>query len=196
MCVPMVMPEGDRSSSWLVAGKEFSRPPAPRLFKKKVPDDEPVTAAQRGPLPLRGAVQQRLPDVQQHRGGVAVLPSDRDAAPARRVSARSGFRRAVVTGGEPTIHPGFWTVVERLAADGFTWDINTHGRSFAKDGFARRAAEQGLKRAIVSLHSHRPATSAAIFGTREDAHHETVAGIDRLVDARASTSRSTACSPG
>ena len=94
-----------------------------------------------------------------------------------------GFRRAVVTGGEPTIHPGFWTVVERLAATGFTWDINTHGRSFAKEGFARRAAGQGLKRAIVSLHSHVPATSATIFGTRENAHHETVAGIDRLVDA-------------
>src|SRR5262249_54150900 len=97
---------------------------------------------------------------------------------------RHGFRRAVVTGGEPTIHPGFWTVVERLAADGFTWDVNTHGRSFAKDGFAHRAAAHGLERAIVSLHSHVPATSATIFGTREDAHNETVAGIERLVDAQ------------
>jgi MoaA/NifB/PqqE/SkfB family radical SAM enzyme len=96
---------------------------------------------------------------------------------------QSGFRRAVVTGGEPTIHPGFWTVVERLEADGFTWDINTHGRTFAKEGFTRRAAEHGLRRAIVSLHSLRPATSAAIFGARENAHHETVAGIERLLEA-------------
>ncbi len=76
----------------------------------------------------------------------------------------AGFRHVVVTGGEATIHPGFWTVVEQLARLGIDWDIYTHGRSFAKPDFARRAVDCGLGRAIVSLHSHHPATSAAIFG--------------------------------
>jgi MoaA/NifB/PqqE/SkfB family radical SAM enzyme len=94
-----------------------------------------------------------------------------------------GFRRAVVTGGEATIHPGFWTVVDQLAAYAMAWDINTHGRTFSEPHFARRAVERGLERAIVSLHSFDPPTSAAIFGVREADHHATVAGIDRLLEA-------------
>ena len=38
-----------------------------------------------------------------------------------------GFRRVVLTGGEPTIHPGFWDVVAALGAHGMTWDVNTMG---------------------------------------------------------------------
>src|SRR5437660_8303296 len=164
-------------------GKDFSKAPAPRLFKKKVPDDEPVTP--QSAVLFRFGEQCNNDCPMCSNTGDASLFFHPTETLLRRPAFlhRSGFRRAVVTGGEPTIHPGFWTVVERLEADGFTWDVNTHGRSFAKDGFARRAAEHGLKRAIVSLHSHRPATSAALFGTREDAHHETVAGIDRLLDA-------------
>jgi MoaA/NifB/PqqE/SkfB family radical SAM enzyme len=63
------------------------------------------------------------------------------------------------------------------------WDTNTHGRSFAAPGFARRAVDTGLKRAIVSLHSHHAPTSAAIFGASEVAHEETVTGIERLLEA-------------
>ncbi len=165
------------------AGKDFSRPLAPRLFKKRVPDDEPVTPESAALFRFGEQCNNDCPMCSNT--GEASLFFHPTETLLRRADFlhRSGFKRAVVTGGEPTIHPGFWTVVERLFADGFTWDINTHGRSFAKEGFARRAAEHGLKRAIVSLHSHVPATSATIFGTREDAHHETVAGIDRLVDA-------------
>jgi SAM-dependent methyltransferase len=165
-------------------GKDFSPPPPrARLFKKKVPDDEPVTP--HSAVLFRFGEQCNNDCPMCSNTGEAALFFHPTETLLRRAAFihHSGFRRAVVTGGEPTIHPGFWTVVERLQADGFTWDINTHGRSFAKDGFARRAAERGLKRAIVSLHSLRPATSAAVFGTREDAHHETVAGIDRLLEA-------------
>jgi SAM-dependent methyltransferase len=164
-------------------GKEFSRPSAPRLFKKRVPDDEPVTPRSAALFRFGEQCNNDCP-MCSNTGEAALFFHPTEALLRRAELLRQyGFRRAVVTGGEPTIHPGFWTVVERLAADGFTWDVNTHGRSFAKDGFARRAAALGLQRAIVSLHSHVPATSAAIFGTREDAHHETVAGVDRLIEA-------------
>lgn len=164
------------------AGKDFSRPSAPRLFKKKVPDAEPITPESAALFRLGEQCNNDCP-MCSNTGEAALFfhPTDKLLARADFLH-RHGFRRAVVTGGEPTIHPGFWTVVERLEAHGFTWDINTHGRTFAKDGFARRAADHGLQRAIVSLHSHVPATSAAIFGTRENAHHETVAGIDHLVE--------------
>ena len=52
--------------------------------------------------------------------------------------ARQGFRRVVLTGGEPTIHPAFWEVVEALRTRSMRWDINTHGRSFAAAGVAQR----------------------------------------------------------
>jgi len=165
------------------AGKDYSRPPPPRLFKKKVPDDEPLTPESAALFRFGEQCNNDCPMCSNT--GEASLFFHPTETLLRRAEFlhRYGFRRAVVTGGEPTIHPGFWTVVERLFGDGFTWDINTHGRSFSRDGFASRAVGLGLARAIVSLHSHVPATSAAVFGTRENAHHETVAGIDRLVEA-------------
>lgn len=164
------------------AGKDFSRP-GTRLFKKKVPDDEPITPESAALFRFGEQCNNDCP-MCSNTGDAALFFHPTEILLRRaELLQRHGFRRAVVTGGEPTIHPGFWTVVEHLFGAGFTWDVNTHGRSFAKDGFARRAADTGLKRAIVSLHSHVPATSAAIFGTREQAHHETVAGIDRLVEA-------------
>jgi MoaA/NifB/PqqE/SkfB family radical SAM enzyme len=166
-----------------VPGKDFSPPVRPRLFKKKVPDHEPVTPESAALFRFGEQCNNDCP-MCSNTGEASLFFHPTETLLRRAAFLHGcGFRRAVVTGGEPTIHPGFWTVVERLVADGFTWDINTHGRSFAKEGFARRAAQHGLKRAIVSLHSHRPATSAALFGAREDAHHETVAGIDRLLDA-------------
>jgi len=92
-----------------------------------------------------------------------------------------GFRRVVLTGGEPTIHPGFWDVVAALNAHGMTWDVNTHGRSFHDLEFAARARSEGLERAIVSLHSHEVEASCVIFGCKEAAHWETIAGIENLL---------------
>ena len=120
-------------------GKDFSKAPAPRLFKKKVPDDEPVTP--QSAVLFRFGEQCNNDCPMCSNTGDASLFFHPTETLLRRAAFlhRSGFRRAVVTGGEPTIHPGFWTVVERLEADGFTWDINTHGRSFAKDRTADRA---------------------------------------------------------
>jgi hypothetical protein len=153
------------------------------LFRKRIADDAPVTA--------RSAVLFRFGEQCNYRcpmcsntGERALFFRDTDEL-LRRADFlhRLGFRRAVITGGEATIHPGFWTVVERLFAYGMAWDTNTHGRTYARPGFAQRAVDTGLRRAIVSLHSHLPATSAAIFGMREEAHHGTVAGIEQLLAA-------------
>jgi hypothetical protein len=90
-----------------------------------------------------------------------------------------GIRRVVLTGGEPTLHPGFWPLVAHLNHLGVVWDLNTHGRAFAEPGFARRAVEQGLQRAILSFHSHRPEVGRVMFGVAK-AHEETVLGIKAL----------------
>jgi MoaA/NifB/PqqE/SkfB family radical SAM enzyme len=156
---------------------------SPRLFKKQVPEEAPVTPRSAALFRFGEQCNYRCP-MCSNTGEASLFfrPTDELLRRAAYLHGR-GFRRVVVTGGEATIHPGFWTVVERLAADGMVWDINTHGRTFSKPHFARRAVERGLQRAIVSLHSFDPATSAAIFGVSEEAHHGTVAGIERLLEA-------------
>lgn len=94
-----------------------------------------------------------------------------------------GIRRVVVTGGEPTIHPGFWEVVAELGNQGIAWDINSHGRSFADPAFTDRAVDAGLERAIISLHSHEASVNCAISGIEPRHHEDTVRGIHNLVDA-------------
>jgi pyruvate-formate lyase-activating enzyme len=156
---------------------------APLLFKKQRPEDAPVTAKSVALFRFGEQCNNHCP-MCSNTGEAALFFHSTEELLRRAAFLRScGFRRVVVTGGEATIHPGFWTVVERLAGYGMVWDINTHGRAFSQSGFAERAVETGLRRAIVSLHSFDPATSAAIFGADEVAHHETVAGIERLLDA-------------
>jgi len=92
-----------------------------------------------------------------------------------------GFARVVVTGGEPTVHPAFEAVVAELQRQRITWDINTHGRTFADPAYADRALELGLERAIVSFHSHVAAASSLISGFATRGHEQTVQGITNLV---------------
>ena len=163
--------------------KPFQTVPSQRLFKKKIPEQAPVTAESTALFRFGEQCNYRCP-MCSNTGDAALFFRATDELLRRAAFLQSlGFRRVVVTGGEATIHPGFWTVVEQVAAYGMTWDINTHGGSFAKPSFAQRAVDNGLQRAIVSLHSLHAPTSAAIFGTKEDAHDATVAGIDRLLEA-------------
>ncbi len=98
-----------------------------------------------------------------------------------RLHAR-GFRRVMLTGGEPTIHPDFFSVIDALRAREMTWDLNTHGRSFHRIDFAIRARTAGLRRAIVSLHGHDAATSGAMSGAPRGAFEQTLRGIGHLVE--------------
>ena len=92
-----------------------------------------------------------------------------------------GLRRVVVTGGEPTVHPGFVQVINKLAELRMAWDINTNGSRLAEPGFCATVAELGLLRAIVSLHGHEIQESMVISGITAKGHHQVVAGIDALL---------------
>ncbi|MBI3782621.1 MAG: radical SAM protein [Deltaproteobacteria bacterium] len=154
----------------------------PRLFKKRIPEEAPVTPKSAALFRFGEQCNYRCP-MCSNTGQPGLFFHKTEELLRRAAFLHSlGFQRAVVTGGEATIHPGFWTVVEQLKDYGMTWDANTHGGSFASPGFAQRAVATGLQRAIVSLHSFDAATSAAIFGTREESHRVTVAGVERLVE--------------
>jgi len=157
----------------------------PRLFKKVIAEEAPVSAESCALFRLGEQCNYRCP-MCSNTGDPALFFHSTEELLRRADFLRArGFRRVVVTGGEPTIHPGFWQIVEHLAAGGMAWDANTHGRSFAKPDFARRAVATGLERAIVSLHSLHPPTSAAIFGVGEAAHHDSVRGVELLLEAGA-----------
>lgn len=153
------------------------------LFKKQIPEDAPVTSRSTALFRFGEQCNYRCPMCSNTGEPSLFFHSTEELLRRAAFLHERGFRRAVVTGGEATIHPGFWTVVEQLASYGMSWDINTHGRTFAKSQFARRAVDSGLERAIVSLHSFDPAISAAIFGVREEDHHGSVAGVERLLEA-------------
>src|ERR1043166_2085860 len=123
-------------------GKEISRPPGPRLFKKRVPDDEPITPERavlfrlggrdfprpRGPRFFKKGAPDDEPITpesavlfrfgEQCNNDCPMCSNTGEASlffhPTETLLRRAaflhdrGFRRAVVTGGEPTIHPGFW----------------------------------------------------------------------------------------
>ncbi len=154
--------------------------PLQRWMRKRGPVAAPVTSSSLLLFRLGELCNNRCP-MCSNTGDPALWRIETEALLERadRVVAW-GFRRVIVTGGEPTIHPGFWDVVERFTASGLTWDINTQGRSFADRAFAERAMATGLDRAIVSLHSHLPAASAIVSGNSEAGHAQTVAGIDHL----------------
>jgi MoaA/NifB/PqqE/SkfB family radical SAM enzyme len=156
---------------------------APRLFRKKIAEDAPITAASAALFRFGEQCNYRCPMCSNTGEKSLFFRDTRELLRRANLLHGLGFRRVVVTGGEATIHPAFWTVVERLSTYGMAWDINTHGRSFAESGFAARAVGCGLQRAIVSLHSFDPPTSAAIFGVNVESHHGTVAGVERLLEA-------------
>lgn len=107
------------------------------------------------------------------------------AEAVRRVEhvAALGFRRAVLSGGEPSLHEGFSEVTARLAANGISWDIVTNGGCFSMADMVSTAVACGLTRAVVSLHSHDPDVDAVITGTRRERFRKRIQAIHLLDSA-------------
>ncbi len=157
--------------------------PAVRLLRKLKPAEVPVDARSIALFRLGEACNNDCPMCSNSGRPEAFFIEEADLLRRVEFLHGLGMPRVVLTGGEPTIHPAFWPVVAALGERGMAWDINSHGRSFAEPGYAQRAADEGLARAIISLHSHRPDAGAVISGIKGGAHAETVAGVEGLVGA-------------
>jgi MoaA/NifB/PqqE/SkfB family radical SAM enzyme len=69
-----------------------------------------------------------------------------------------GATRVILSGGDPTIHPGFIDIIRASAAMGYRWiQAITNGRRFAYPEFTARALEAGLSEVTVSVHGHEAA---------------------------------------
>ncbi len=159
-------------------------PAARALLRKLQPADEPVGERSLALFRLAEACNNACPMCSNSGRPEAFFIPTEELLRRVEVLAGLGFRRVVLTGGEPTIHPGFWDVVGALRARGLTWDVNTHGRTFADPAFMARALAEGLSRAIVSFHSHQLEPSMVISGMNERGHEETIGGVAQLARSK------------
>ncbi len=159
-----------------------NRGAGPAWMRRRVAASEPITARSIALFRLGEICNNACPMCSNSGRPAAFLTPTATLLDRANWLHAQGIRRVVLTGGEPTIHPGFWQVVDRLNELGLTWDINSHGRSFASSDFAWRAIAEGLQRAIISLHSHDAEIALQISGVRAGAHDQTVSGVRNLVE--------------
>ncbi|MBN2493397.1 MAG: radical SAM protein [Deltaproteobacteria bacterium] len=100
---------------------------------------------------------------------------------AMRAGGAQGQReRLILSGGEPTLHPGFVELVELGSALGYSWiQVVTNGRMFAYRRFASRVAQAGLNEATFSIHGHTAALHDRLVGVH-GAYEQALAGMDNL----------------
>lgn len=157
--------------------------PSERLMRKRRRDRAPVTGRSMALFRLGEICNNKCPMCSNSGRPEAFYISEPALLERVHRLAVWGFRRVVLTGGEPTLHPSFFTIATALQARSITFDINTHGRTFADSAFANRCVDLGLERAIVSLHSHEVEASRAMSGFSAQAHHDTIQGIHNLQEA-------------
>jgi pyruvate-formate lyase-activating enzyme len=94
---------------------------------------------------------------------------------------RRGAARAVLSGGEPTLHPRFLEIVRHAQRLGYSWiQVVTNGRMFAYERFLAEAVAGGLCEITFSLPAHRPALFDALVGV-PGAFGQTLAGLDHAL---------------
>jgi len=152
-----------------------------RLMRRRVPADLPITRNSLALFRLGEQCNNKCPMCSNSGRPEAFFQPIPELLRRADFLHNAGIRNVILTGGEPTIHPGFWLVIERLRQHGIQWDINTHGRTFSGAEFTDRCVQAGLGRAIVSLHSHIEADSCLISGMSARGHAEVLGGIDQLL---------------
>lgn len=88
-------------------------------------------------------------------GGVLTMAAIRKELALGR---KRGLRRVVLSGGEPTVHPEFVSVVALAKELGYRHiQTITNGRRFCYGDFFQKAVDAGLDEATFSLHGNTPA---------------------------------------
>jgi uncharacterized protein len=64
------------------------------------------------------------------------------------------YFRIALSGGEPTIHPDFFEIVQRSSAHSQNVLLLTHGRSLSKLDFARKVLDSGVTHFVIPLYGH------------------------------------------
>ncbi len=109
--------------------------------------------------------------------------------------ASDGAYRLILSGGEPTLHPGFLEFLELGRGLGYGWlQTVSNGRRFAYPRFAQAAVASGLNEATFSMHGHQPelhdrlvavagAFAQSLQGMRNLRRLGAVVNIDMVINA-------------
>jgi len=93
-----------------------------------------------------------------------------------------GFTRLILSGGEPTIHPGFLDFTALGRELGYQRiQVISNGRMFAYPGFASKAIRAGLDEATISIHGHDSSLHDELVGVK-GAFEQSLAGIVNLLE--------------
>jgi len=94
--------------------------------------------------------------------------------------AAAGCQRLILSGGEPTIHPAFLSMIACGHRSGYAWiQTVSNGRMFAYREFAARAVEAGLREATFSMHGHTARLHDRLVGV-PGAFAQALSGMDNL----------------
>ncbi|MBW1811972.1 MAG: radical SAM protein, partial [Deltaproteobacteria bacterium] len=94
---------------------------------------------------------------------------------------RQGFELLDIDGGEPTLHPGLFELIEQGRQLGFRKiSLITNGRRASYRAYAKRLIDSGVDEILVSLHAAKPDLQALLSGS-PDSYAQTLAGIDNLL---------------
>lgn len=94
---------------------------------------------------------------------------------------RESARRLILSGGEPTIHPGYIQIIRRSVGIGYRWiQTISNGRRFAYPGFTAKAVRAGLNEVTVSMHGHTASLHDALTMV-PGSFAQSVAGIKNLL---------------
>ena len=101
------------------------------------------------------------------------------ALEAKITAARvQGFEMVVLSGGEPTIHPGLGPLLRRVRREGLSLGFVTNGRRFAEERFVEGLRGFRLGYVYTSLHGARAATHDRLVGA--PAFADSIRAIRRL----------------
>ena len=83
------------------------------------------------------------------------------------LNLRKGYERAILLGGEPTIHQRFLEIVRMAKEAGYRKvTVLSNGRMFSYIDFLRKAKKEGLDEIIVSIYSNNSSVQDYITGAK------------------------------
>ena len=98
--------------------------------------------------------------------------------------ARVGVKTCLIIGGEPTIHPNLFEIIEYGASVGLTMKIVSNGRAFKNMSFLLKSINAGLQHISISLEGSTPERHDGICG--KGSFDDTLLGIKNCVSTKIS----------
>ncbi|MBM4354324.1 MAG: radical SAM protein [Deltaproteobacteria bacterium] len=133
-------------------------------------------------IPITDRCNQRCPWCPCLEEGRAALSPARLTHRLESAAARTGRGRALLAGSEPALHPGFFRMLQLLAARSVQAGFVTNGRIFALPDWTRKAGQAGARFVVWRIPA--PLDHLARHTGDAAAPEQSLAGMDNLLALR------------